>query len=53
MNGVKQGDELRIKCKRIGLDERKRIPRLGFKIYAHDLKTSIAVTDARAARTTE
>jgi hypothetical protein len=51
VNRVKRCDELRVKRKRISLDERQRVMRLGINVYPDDFKSCPAVTNTRAART--
>ena len=53
MNGVKRCDELRVERKRISLNKRERIMRLGIDIYPDDVESRSAVTNARATGTAE
>jgi hypothetical protein len=53
MNGVKRCDKLRIQRKRISLNERQRIMRLGINIYPDNFKSCSAVANARTTGTAE
>ena len=53
VNGVKRYDERWVERKRISLNERQRVMRLGINIYPDNLESCPAVADARAARTAE
>lgn len=50
MNGIKCGDELRIKLESVSLNERKGIVRLRINIHAHDLETRLSITGPGTAR---
>ena len=43
VNGIKRSNELRVKCKSISLDKRKRIMRLGIDIHSDDLEPGSAI----------
>jgi hypothetical protein len=51
VNGVKRCDERRVKRKRISLDERQRVMRLGINVHPDNLESCPVVTNPRAART--
>ena len=53
VNGVKRSNELRVECKRVSLNELKRIMRLRINIHADNLESCSAVTDTRTASATE
>jgi hypothetical protein len=53
VNGVKRCDERLVKRKRISLNERQRVMRLGINVYPDNFESRLAVTNTRAARTAE
>jgi hypothetical protein len=44
VNSIETCDELRIECKGVGLNERKRVVRLGLNINAYNLESGPIVT---------
>ncbi len=53
MNGVKRCDELRVERKRISLNKRQRVMRLGIYVYPDNFESCPAVTYTRATGTAE